>query len=177
MLFTTSTFVVVFLPVVLLGFFAIGHWSATWAAAWLLGASLFFYGYWMPEFTLLLVASIAVNFRVGMGIARALPIARSFAGIRAATWWMVAGIGFDLGLLAYFKYANFFVDNVNALLGTHWNIGKVLLPIGISFYTFTQIAFLVDTWYGKVNEYRPVHYGLFVTYFPGSVEFRVGYRA
>jgi alginate O-acetyltransferase complex protein AlgI len=166
MLFTTSTFVVLFLPIVLFGFFTIGRWSPSWAAAWLLGASLFFYGYWMPEFTLLLVASIAVNFRVGQGIARALSVERFVAGVRTATWWMVAGIAFDLGLLAYFKYANFFVDNVNALLGTHWNIGNVLLPIGISFYTFTQIAFLVDTWYGKVNEYRPVHYGLFVTYFP-----------
>lgn len=169
MLFTTSTFIVLFLPVALVGYFYLGRRSPGAAAAWLFAASLFFYGYWMPEFTLLLLASIAANFTFGMRIAAAHRARTRVGPYRASTLWLTAGVTFDLALLGYFKYANFFVDNVSALLGTDWRIGQVILPIGISFYTFTQTAFLVDTWYGKVNEYRPVHYGLFVTYFPHLV--------
>lgn len=169
MLFTTSTFIVLFLPATLAGYFLLGRRSPRAAAAWLFAASLFFYGYWMPEFTLLLLASIAANFVFGMRIGAAHRAGTRVGPYRASTLWLAAGVTFDLGLLGYFKYANFFVDNVSALLGAEWRIGEVILPIGISFYTFTQIAFLVDTWYGKVNEYRPVHYGLFVTYFPHLV--------
>ncbi|MBX3643367.1 MAG: MBOAT family protein [Rubrivivax sp.] len=164
MLFTTATFALLFLPSVLLGFFLLGSRSPSLAAAWLLAASIFFYGYWMPAFTLLLVGSITVNFLVGARIGVA--VAGGEGDRARATRWLVLGVVFNLGLLAYYKYANFFVDNINALFGEHWVIGKVVLPIGISFYTFTQIAFLVDTWHGKVKEYRPLHYGLFVTYFP-----------
>ncbi|MBI3154387.1 MAG: MBOAT family protein [Burkholderiales bacterium] len=163
MLFTTATFAFLFLPAALAGYFLLGRWSARAAAAWLLAASLFFYGYWMPEFTLLLLASIGANFAFGMRIAAA----RANGGPAGA--WLAAGVGFDLMLLAYFKYAGFFVDNVNALLGTTWSLGEIVLPIGISFYTFTQIAYLVDSWAGKVREVRPIHYGLFVTYFPHLV--------
>ncbi len=166
MLFTTATFAFLFLPAVLLGYFLLGRRSGVLAAAWLFAASIFFYGYWMPQFTLLLLASIAVNFVVGGRIRAQRAALRGASTHGTATGWLIVGIVFNLGLLAYFKYANFFIDNLSAAFGTHWSIGKVILPIGISFYTFTQIAFLVDTWYGKVNEYRPVHYGLFVTYFP-----------
>ena len=80
---------------------------------------------------------------------------------------MLAGaIGVNLILLGYFKYANFFATNLNQLAGTSLNIGEVILPLGISFFTFTQIAFLVDTYQGKVKEFNFVHYTLFVTYFP-----------
>lgn len=163
MLFTTATFAFLYLPAVLAGFYLLGRYSQTWAAAWLFGASVFFYGWWMPEFTLLLLGSIATNFYVGQRIVGA-PRAGS-----ASRLWLTAGIVFNLGLLGYFKYANFFVDNLNAMLGMHWRLAEVVLPIGISFYSFTQIAFLVDAWHGKVNEARPVHYGLFVTYFPHLV--------
>ncbi|MBL8313271.1 MAG: MBOAT family protein [Rubrivivax sp.] len=163
MLFTTATFAFLYLPIVLIGYYVLGSRSGTWAAAWLFAASVFFYGYWMPAFTLLLLSSIAVNFALGMRIA-----SRPSRGASARAWLAVAVV-FNLGLLGYFKYANFFVDNLNAALGTQWRLGEVLLPIGISFYTFTQIAYLVDTWAGKVNEVRPVHYGLFVTYFPHLV--------
>ncbi len=169
MLFTTATFVFLYLPTVLLGYFLLGRRSGTLAAAWLFTASVFFYGYWMPAFTLLLLGSIAVNFAVGGRIGQALAGVAPGHRPVAASRWLTAGIVFNLGLLAYFKYANFFVDNLNAALGSEWDIGRVILPIGISFYSFTQIAFLVDTWQGKVREVRLVHYGLFVTYFPHLV--------
>lgn len=158
MLFTTATFSFLYLPIVLIGFFAFGRRAPALAAAWLFAASVFFYGYWMPEFTLLLLGSIGVNFWIGERIAaRHGPVRRT---------WLVTGIVLNLATLAYFKYANFFIDNLEALLGTNFGVGRIILPIGISFYTFTQIAYLVDTWQGKVREARPVHYGLFVTFFP-----------
>lgn len=167
MLFTAATFVVAFLPIVLFIFFLIGKRSEVLASAWLFAASVFFYGYWMPEFTLLLLGSIAINFRIGRRIGLSLEQpARLLLGLAMPKVWLTAGVLFNLGLLAYFKYANFFVDNLNTAFDFEWDIGRVILPIGISFYSFTQIAFLVDTWQGKVREFRPIHYGLFVTYFP-----------
>jgi alginate O-acetyltransferase complex protein AlgI len=157
MLFTTAVFLCVYLPVVLLGFFAIARTSHGAAATWLFLASLFFYGYWMPAFTLLLVASICGNFFFGKKIA---------GERRHARAWLVAGVTANLVLLAYFKYANFFVDNLNLALGLEWKMARVVLPIGISFFTFTQIAFLADAYQKGVREYKFVHYGLFVTYFP-----------
>jgi alginate O-acetyltransferase complex protein AlgI len=162
-LFTTATFAFLYLPIVLVGYYLLGRRSHTWAAGWLFAASVFFYGYWMPAFTMLLLGSIVANFVAGARIAAS--VARS----RHSRAWLIAGVVFNLGLLAYFKYANFFVDNFNAALGTHWRLAEVILPIGISFYSFTQIAFLVDTWSRKVNEARKIHYGLFVTFFPHLV--------
>ncbi|MCW5661951.1 MAG: MBOAT family protein [Burkholderiaceae bacterium] len=165
MLFTTPAFILLFLPITLAGYYLLGRRWHLAAAGWLLAASLFFYGYWMPEFTLLLVASISCNFAIGRHIAD-----RAHQGAKpAAKRWMILGIALNLGLLAYFKYANFFVDNLNALVGGDWHIGRIILPIGISFYSFTQIAFLVDAHEGKVRETNPIHYGLFVTYFPHLV--------
>jgi len=164
-LFTTATFICFFLPIVLAGFFGIGRVSHGAAALWLFVASVFFYGYWMPEFTLLLLGSIAGNFFIGSQIARLVDGADSLAAARSKVW-LVVGVTANLVLLGYFKYANFFIDNLNAALGLSWDIGRVILPIGISFFTFTQIAFLADAWRKGVREYKLVHYGLFVTYFP-----------
>lgn len=165
MLFTTITFTFFFLPVVLGGFFVVARFSHRAAALWLFVASVFFYGYWMPQFTLLLLASVAGNYLVGERIALAADVAASAQQSRKKGW-LVLGIVANLALLSYFKYANFFVDNLNAALGQTWTLGKVVLPIGISFFTFTQIAYLVDTAQKGVRERNWVHYGLFVTYFP-----------
>ena len=164
MLFTTFAFAVGFLPLVFAGFFLLGRTAPRAAAAWLCLASLFFYGYWMPMFTLLLVASIAVNFGVG----RAVALAKEADPGRARVL-LIVGVVFNLGLLSYFKYANFLVDTLNSVVGTGWSPGPITLPIGISFFTFTQLAFLADAYHKGVKEYRLVHYGLFVTYFPHLV--------
>jgi alginate O-acetyltransferase complex protein AlgI len=168
MLFPTGIFTFLFLPVVLAVFFVWGRFRPYGAAAWLFFASLFFYGYWMPEFTLLLVASIVVNFRLGLFIGRHRANAEGGTN-RVAKRALIFGVAINLVVLGYFKYANFFVDNVNAILGTHADIGRIVLPIGISFYTFTQIAFLADAYSKGIKEYRFAHYGLFVTYFPHLV--------
>lgn len=162
MLFNSYIFIFGFLPVVLLGFFWLARISHAYAAAWLALASLFFYGYWNPAYIGLLLGSIICNYVFGMWIAKA-DVQHKTS--RKKHVLMVA-IAANLALLAYYKYANFFVGSVNSVADTAWSLGEIILPLGISFFTFTQIAFLVDTYQGKVKEYNFVHYVLFVTYFP-----------
>lgn len=166
MLFTTPAFFWIYLPIVLIGYYLLGRFSVLSAATWLFVASVAFYGYWMPEFVLLLLASIAWNYWVGSNIGKLDLSVENLANRRFARYWLIAGISVDLAALAYFKYAGFFISNINALFGMHWNIGEITLPIGISFFTFTQIAFLADAYLKGTKEYTPVHFGLFVTYFP-----------
>ncbi len=168
MLFNSFQFIFAFLPIVFVGFFLIARHSREWAAAWLVLASLFFYGYWTLKALPLLLASILANYAFGLRLAPG-----AGRGDRSRKALLALAITVDLGVLAYFKYANFFVSNVNVALGalnhTPISMAAVLLPIGISFFTFTQIAYLVDTYQGKVRESRLLHYFLFVSYFPHLV--------
>jgi alginate O-acetyltransferase complex protein AlgI len=123
-----------------------------------------FYGYWNPAYVGLLLASIFFNYGIGYALAREHDTDRN----RRKNFILTAGIVVDLLLLGYYKYANFFLDTTNRILDTGWTLQDILLPLGISFFTFTQIAFLVDAWSGKAREYNFIHYLLFVTYFPTS---------
>ena len=158
MLFNSYEFLLFFLPIVIAGYFLVNRYG--WGNAWLVGASFFFYSYWRVEYVWLLVVSIAVNFVVGRAI-----VHRGAQG-QATKGLLALGVAFDLLLLGYFKYANFFAENVANLLGLPQPHLDVLLPIGISFFTFTQIAFLVDAHHRKAQEPSLVNYSLFVTYFP-----------
>jgi D-alanyl-lipoteichoic acid acyltransferase DltB (MBOAT superfamily) len=162
MLFNSYSFIFLFLPIVLLGFFQLARLHRAYAAAWLAISSLFFYGYWNPAYVGLLLGSIVCNYAFGMWIAK--------AGVQHASarkkHVLIFAIAANLALLGYFKYANFFLSSANGLAGTNFSLGDIILPLGISFFTFTQIAFLVDTYQDKVKEYNFIHYVLFVTYFP-----------
>ena len=163
MLFNSYSFILLFLPVTFAMFFAIGARSPLYASAWLAAASLFFYGWWNPVYVFLLLASIAFNYSVGAALARG----HEGASGRASKSVLAFGISADLALLAYYKYANFFLDAAASVAGSGGlSLGEIVLPLGISFFTFTQIAFLVDTYQGKVRERNFIHYVLFVTYFP-----------
>jgi D-alanyl-lipoteichoic acid acyltransferase DltB (MBOAT superfamily) len=161
-LFNSFIFLFVFLPATLSGFFLIGRYSRPLAASWLLAASLFFYGWWNPVYTGLLLVSIVFNYSIGTALARE----HALRHVGRGKWLLAFGVAVNLGLIAYYKYANFFVDSSNALFGSGWQIETIILPLGISFYTFTQIAFLVDAHRGEVREFNFIRYGLFVTYFP-----------
>lgn len=165
MLFNSYAFIFAFFPIVFLGFFRIGKYSHALASLWLAAASIFFYGWWDIRYVSLLLASIVVNYVFGYLIARNLISNRQIDITRARSLLIVAIVS-NLTLLGYFKYANFFITNLNQLSGTSLSLGEIILPLGISFFTFTQIAFLVDTYQGKVKEFNFVHYTLFVTYFP-----------
>jgi len=162
MLFNSYNFIFLFLPIVLLGFFLLARIGHTFAAAWLVAASLFFYGYWNPAYIGLLLGSIVCNYAFGMWIAKA-GVRHDESGRKSL---LIVAVAANLLLLGYYKYANFFVDNINTAANAHLSLGAIILPLGISFFTFTQIAFLVDTYQGKVKEYNFIHYTLFVTYFP-----------
>ena len=161
MIFNSYVFIFAFLPVVIFVFYGLGRLSHHLATLWLAAASLFFYGWWDARFVGLLLGSIAFNYGAGYLIGHSLAHKPQRSKLL-----LITALVINLMLLGYFKYANFFMDNLNYLAGTAIPMAKVFLPLGISFFTFTQIAFLVDTYQGKVKEYNFVHYTLFVTYFP-----------
>ncbi|MGC9502626.1 MBOAT family O-acyltransferase [Baaleninema sp.] len=161
MLFNSYTFIFAFLPVALIGFFAINRWGyARLAIGWLVAASLFFYGWWNPPYLLLLLFSIVFNYAVGRFLSRD----RLNDGPRK--WGLIGGIAVNLALIGYFKYANFFASIANDLLGTTLDFGAIVLPLAISFFTFQQIAYLVDAYRGETQEYSFLKYSLFVSFFP-----------
>jgi alginate O-acetyltransferase complex protein AlgI len=163
MLFNSYEFLFFFLPVTIAVFFAFsGFRYVRAAAAWLALVSIFFYGYWSPRYVILLMASILINFAAGHGILKY----QSAGNQKTARRILVLAIVGNLTALAYFKYANFFVNSLNSAFDAQIALAQIILPIGISFFTFTQIAFLVDTFSGKVKETRFIPYTLFVTFFP-----------
>ena len=155
MLFNSSIFLFVFWPVTLLVTWALSKWSKVAAAqGFLVIASLFFYGWWNPSYVLLLAGSIVVNYGLGC-----LMLA-SRGGTRTA--WLALGIVLNLGLLAYYKYWGFLCTN----FGSGPPMETIVLPLAISFFTFTQIAYLVDSFHGVTKEYNFRWYLLFVSFFP-----------
>ena len=156
-LFNSFSFLLLYLPVVFAGYCGLARWRPDWTVGWLALASLFFYGYWDARYLPLLLASILFNYWCGMRI--------GVAGARRRRW-LVFGLAANLSLLAYYKYANFFLFSLNDVAGAQLQGWDIVLPIGISFFTFTQIAFLVDCYRGLAGEYRFAHYTLFVSYFP-----------
>ena len=130
------------------------------ALSWLVGASLFFYGWWNPIYLWLILVSILFNYVLGMTLdylSINKPLAKRF---------LVFGIVINLGLLGYFKYANFFVNEWNLAAGTHFYLETITLALAISFFTFQQIAFLIDIYQGETFEYDFLRYCLFVVFFP-----------
>jgi alginate O-acetyltransferase complex protein AlgI len=158
MLFNSFQFIFWFLPLTVGVFFLIGKRSPYLAAGWLGIASLGFYGSWHIQDIILLVISICANYFAGYWLSKLSPQPKQLL------LWVAVGL--NLLVLGYFKYANFLVDNVAGLLGQNYQLAKIVLPLGISFFTFTQIAYLVDSYQGKVKEFKFLHYLLFVTYFP-----------
>ena len=166
MLFNSSVFLFVFLPLT----FAVWtmccrlHWTQA-ALWWLLSASLFFYGWWNPPYLVLLLASILVNYLFQRRIhelvaAKAMDIAKR---------WLVVGVVLNLAAIGYFKYADFFLRNVNRVFHTHFPALEIFLPLGISFYTFQQIACLVDTYRGELGRIPLQKFALFTAFFPQLV--------
>ena len=160
MLFNSYAFMFAFLPATLAVYYALGRRSGGAAMAFLAAASLFFYGWWNPAYLGLLGGSIAFNFVIGRAI-----LARTL-GDPARRRLLVIGVAGDLALLAWFKYADFALATLSAVTGREMPHLGIVLPIGISFFTFTQIAFLVDTAREARAPYDAARYALFVTFFP-----------
>lgn len=166
MLFNSYLFVFIFLPVSLLGYYLsmrkIGNKAAK---LWLIVMSLCFYGSFRLEYLLILLVSVGLNYAVCIGV--------QHAGGKASgngKPLLILGVAGNLALLGYFKYTNFFIENLNAVSGMRLSSLQLLLPIGISFFTFQQISFLVDVYRGEIRECGWIDYVLYITYFPKLVE-------
>lgn len=156
MLFNSYLFLFLFLPVTLLVYYCLNKLKKyTLAQIFLLGMSCWFYAYFHLSYLLLLLVSIGVNYffhcRICAGRSR---------------FFMATGVFFNLLLLGYFKYFDFFTANVNAVFGTSFLLKNIVLPLGISFFTFQQISFLVDTYKEEAEKCGLVEYALFVAFFP-----------
>ena len=154
MLFHSQPFLLAFLPICLAAFYACAARPA--ARAWvLIAASLGFYAYWDIRFLPLLVVSVGANWL----------LARMTNATRGR-WPLVAGIALNLALLGLFKYADFFADDLAALFGGRHQPWNLILPLGISFFTFQQISYLIDRGRGRAPAYALRDYALYVTFFP-----------
>lgn len=159
MLFNSFEFIFVFLPIVLLAYFSLNRLNLhQWAKGVLVLASLYFYAFFNTSYLPIIVSSILVNYGVAVGM-------RKWDGV---TKKVLFGIGllFNLGMLGYFKYTDFMIENVNALFNTNYTLKNILLPLGISFFTFQQLAFVVDTYKNKGRLPKFLDYCNFVTFFP-----------
>jgi alginate O-acetyltransferase complex protein AlgI len=159
MLFSSANFIFLFLPITLVVFFLIPAQPGWPRKLWLLAASLYFYGYWKIAYVPLLLASIGGNYAVAELITR-------HRQHRAATVVFVMGITLNLGLLAYYKYTNFLLQAVGAIAHHQFPHLKIILPLAISFFTFTQIGYLVDVYRNQSLHYRFLDYAFFVVFFP-----------
>ena len=141
MLFNSYAFIFVFLPLVMAGFFLVGRTSHKGAALWLALASLVFYGWWNPRFVILVLVSILINYTAGYYISR-----KRNEVPELAKAMLTLAIVVDLGILAYYKYANFFIANVSQLAGIEFSALDIILPIGVSFFTFSRNMSPVEMW-------------------------------
>ncbi|GGA84307.1 alginate O-acetylation protein [Neiella marina] len=161
MLFNSYEFIFFFLPLCLTLFFIVGRHNAKWAISLLVIASLGFYGWWKASYLVLIIGSMIGNFTIGRLIENALMQSQ-----RRAKWVLAFGVSANLALLGYYKYFNFFLDQLTAVSGYDFQVGKIVLPLAISFFTFQQIAYLVDTYRKEIEEHSFLQYCLFVTFFP-----------
>ncbi|MBU1000919.1 MAG: MBOAT family protein [Proteobacteria bacterium] len=162
MLFNSYIFIFIFLPVTLALYLLLGgNRQVQIAKAWLVVASLFFYGWWNPSYLGLILGSLLFNFTVGSLLSRGEDI-----GGLSCKAFMLTAVAANIGLLGYFKYMDFFIENSNRLLGTSIPLQHIVLPLALSFFTFQQIAYIVDSHRGLTREYDFLNYALFVTFFP-----------
>jgi len=163
MLFNSLVFIIYFLPITLVVYFLLNKFKLVQLSkGWLVVASLFFYSYWNIKYLPLILISMIFNYSIGSTLSNYDNIRLNIN--RKAI--LILGIGFNLLLLGYYKYFDFFVSNLNLVAGTDFNLRYIILPLGISFFTFTQIAYLADAYKKQVYEADFLNYALFVTFFP-----------
>src|SRR3569833_1393983 len=163
MLFNSYVFLFGFLPLVLLLFHGLRRLGRKHSTIFMLAVmSLAYYGWWSWKYLLLLIPLMMLNYIV----AQRMVDFRERQRPRGVKRLLILGLSLNLAALGYYKYANFFVDNINALFGLDLFLATIVLPLGISFFTFQKIALLVDVYYGKVGRLDLLDYALFVAFFP-----------
>src|SRR6266852_8931018 len=156
MLFNSLEFLLVFLPITVFGFWVCRRYgNVSWLILWLFACSVVFYGAWEPWYVLLILGSIAFNYAAALRISRT-----------RSKWTLGIAIAVNIGVLAYYKYTNFLLLTFSTLSGADFHPTAILLPLGISFVSFIQIAFLVDVYNHRTDDLGLPKYALFVSYFP-----------
>ena len=164
MLFNSYVFMLAFLPLTLLIYFLLGRLPERIQLnkLFLVLASFVFYGYNNPSYVPIIVGSILINYALSQ-----MMLASEKKLVRLPL--MLLGLFLNLGVLFYFKYHDFFAENMNAFFGTNWTLYHVALPLGISFFTFQQLSYVIDSYRRTVPRYNILDYALFVTFFPQLV--------
>lgn len=164
MLFNSYVFLLAFLPLVWLGYFLLGLLPARIPVnkVFLILASFIFYGWNNPAYVPIIVASILFNYALSQGMLR-------IQNIKIRLLFLLLGLAFNLGILFWFKYHDFFCENLNSAFGTEFQLNKLVLPLGISFFTFQQLSYVIDSYRQTVPQYNLADYALFVTFFPQLV--------
>ena len=161
MLFNSYIFIFIFLPITFFGYFYLNSKRLIIASkSWLLLASLFFYCWWSIDYLPLILSSILVNYAISYSMHHI-----QFRLLHKKTL-LIIGLIFNIGLLSFYKYMDFFIENINFVLNLDMNLLHLLLPLAISFFTLQQIAFLIDSYEGLTKEKSLLDYALFVTFFP-----------
>lgn len=160
MLFNSYVFILAFLPVTLLGYFLLGRLARRTASKiWLVGCSLFFYAYFNPAYLPIIVLSVLLNFLLSQSMLRL-----SQKPLRALL--LALGLALNLGVLGYYKYYDFFAGSLNEAFSLSFTLHHLVLPLGISFFTFQQLSYVIDSYQRRVPRYGFLDYALFVTFFP-----------
>jgi len=165
MLFNSPFYIFLFLPFVFGVYFFLNRYRLITASkSWLVFASIFFYSYWNPIYLPLILGSMIINYGLGTSLSGD-PAFSGKPGVPRRVMLLI-GVFLNLALLGYYKYADFFLVNVNYVTGRNFDLLHLALPLAISFFTFQQIAYLVDSYEGQTREYDFLNYCLFVTFFP-----------
>lgn len=161
MLFNSYIFIFLFLPITLFGWHTLNHIKKHNLAIWFLSVmSLLFYGYFNISYSIILIGSIIFNFCISS------LFQKCDSSIVKRRLLLIVGLVINLGILGYFKYYDFFIANINSLFNLSFNMKNILLPLGISFFTFQQISFVVDRYRNNAPHYSFSKYTAFVTFFP-----------
>jgi len=164
MLFNSNEYIFLFLPIAFFVYFYLNSKRLTVASkAWLVFASLFFYSWWNIAYLPLILISILFNYTISNLMIEYNAKKKSYFSKK---FLLKIGLLFNIGLLGYFKYADFFIENVNVIFNSNVELLHLALPLAISFFTLQQVAFLVDSYEGLVKERDFLNYTLFVTFFP-----------
>lgn len=162
MVFSSFDFILLFLPIVLAGYYLLSHVkNSIYQRLFIILASLAFYGYQNVKYLALILASIAINYVIALAIQK--------TKNNASKVFLILGILFNVALIGYYKYYDFFIENMNLVLGTDFVLKRIMLPLGISFFTFQQLSFLVSVYRKEEEVGRLRDYALFVLFFPQLV--------
>ena len=160
MLFNSYIFIFLFLPIVVLGYYGLHYLNKPkLALGFLIMMSMWFYGYNSIKYLMILITSILLNYCIVRLMDR-----MDNARIRRAL--LVAGVTLNIGILFLFKYYDFFIENVNAVLKTDFQFLQLVLPLGISFYTFQQLSYVIDSYRRECERYSLLEYAAYVSFFP-----------